>query len=468
MRLLLLDHTPEAREVVRETATRAGHELWVADSVDQASALLDQQSIECVIISPGFCRDEDERARLVEAKRGSKAAVLVVAGCADEMRSAYAGDVGLLRDFTVKPLAVETMTARLELIAHRLQAQSRENAMLKALPDLVFRIDRNDTYLDVHAPNEDDLYVPKSEIIGKRTADVLPPDLVVRIHDATEIAVETGKPQCVEYALDVPSGKTHFEARIVRAGENEVLSIVRDISEQKRLVAEIEHHRAKAQAFASRTLQVLESERQHLAQELHDVIGQMLLVHRMDVEWIAKRAQGPANIAAVALARSLDETLQAVRNLALGLRPPVLDDLGIGSALEALSGDLTRRSGVAIECIIDPAAEALDRDTAVTLYRIAQEALSNAIRHASPDNIELSLSRPDDYVELRVEDDGRGIEPETLSRAEEGTTGSLGLQGMRERARLLGGNVEVTPRAPTGTVVSAIIPQTETSEPLRT
>lgn len=182
----------------------------------------------------------------------------------------------------------------------------------------------------------------------------------------------------------------------------------------------------------------------------------------MDVEWIAKRSQGPATEAANALARSLDETLQAVRNLALGLRPPILDDLGIGSALQELSGEMTRRSGISIECTIDPAAASLDRNTAVAVYRIAQEALSNAVRHSECHNIEVSLDRPNGKVELRVEDDGRGIAEATLAQASTGAGRSLGLLGMRERAGLLGGDVQVLPRTPSGTVILATIPQPET------
>lgn len=210
------------------------------------------------------------------------------------------------------------------------------------------------------------------------------------------------------------------------------------------------------QAFAARVLSMQEAERQHLSRELHDSISQLLLVHRMDAEWLAGQAEGDdAHDAAERLCTGLDETLHLVRALAMELRPPAIDDLGIDSAIETLCSDVSRRSRIRCQFEGDRRMRALPEEIGVTMYRIAQEALANATRHAQCRNIHVRLVQHARSVELRVVDDGIGIAPERLA-----DTASFGLVCMRERAELVGGHVSIQAEPNQGTTIRAMIPYT--------
>jgi signal transduction histidine kinase len=225
---------------------------------------------------------------------------------------------------------------------------------------------------------------------------------------------------------------------------------------RRRAEAQIRGAAMAKQAFAARVLSMQEAERQHLSRELHDSISQLLLVHRMDAEWLAGQTDSETvQDAAERLCTGLDETLHLVRTLAMELRPPAIDDLGIDSAIETLCGDAGRRSGIHCRFEGDRRTRALPEEIAVTMYRIAQEALTNAVRHAKCRNIQVQLLQHPRSVELSVTDDGIGIAPDRLA-----DTASFGLVGMRERAELVGGHVSIHTGLNQGTSIRAMFPYT--------
>jgi signal transduction histidine kinase len=225
---------------------------------------------------------------------------------------------------------------------------------------------------------------------------------------------------------------------------------------RRRAEAQIRSAAMAKQAFAARVLSMQEAERQHLSRELHDSISQLLLVHRMDAEWLAGQTESEqVHDAAERLCTGLDETMHLVRTLAMELRPPAIDDLGIDSAIETLCGDAGRRSGIRCRFEGDQRTRALPEEIAVTMYRIAQEALANAVRHANCRNIQVQLVQHPRGVELSVTDDGIGIAPDRLV-----DTASFGLVGIRERAELVGGHVSIHTGPNQGTSVRAMFPYT--------
>lgn len=243
-----------------------------------------------------------------------------------------------------------------------------------------------------------------------------------------------------------PHDAEHLDARLDLLTRRRRIYSLRE--EQSRATAQAK------QAFAARVLGTLEAERHHLSRELHDSISQLLLVHRMDAEWVAREADtDPVRDAAERLCTGLDETLHLVRALAMELRPPAIDDLGLGSALETLCTDVSRRSGIRCEFLRDARMRTLPEETGVTIFRIAQEALANAMRHAKCRNIHVQLIEHSRSVELCVADDGVGIEPARLADA-----ASFGLVGMRERAELVGGHVSIQTDPNHGTCIRAMVP----------
>ncbi len=203
-----------------------------------------------------------------------------------------------------------------------------------------------------------------------------------------------------------------------------------------------------------------EDERTGIAREIHDQLGQALTVLKMDLAWIARRASTPeAQQARLAEALAqVDQIIGEVRRISAELRPGVLDDLGLDAALAWAAREFEQRTQIA--CVVRSGIaddEQIDRDVATAIFRVFQEALTNVVRHAHARNVDVWLEERDGALELRVKDDGQGIADDAIRDPR-----SLGLLGIRERARRLGGTAEVGRDVAGGTVVTLRIPRPET------
>jgi two-component system sensor histidine kinase UhpB len=204
------------------------------------------------------------------------------------------------------------------------------------------------------------------------------------------------------------------------------------VAEYDALFERLEDERA---ASAARTIAAQEAERHRIAQELHDEVGQQLTVVLLGLKRLEQQSPPELGEELASLRESVREGLDDVRRVARQLRPGVLEDLGLTSALASLTNDFAEQSSAAVQRQVPPGLPALSTDAELVVYRVAQEALTNAARHADADQVVLSLSRVGDRVVLEVSDDGRGFDA---------TTSGAGLRGMRERARLVGADLTVT------------------------
>jgi signal transduction histidine kinase len=207
--------------------------------------------------------------------------------------------------------------------------------------------------------------------------------------------------------------------------------------------------RARSRAELEAALRALDAELQDreskLAREIHDILGQELTGLKLDSAWVARRlAADPIDPPALverleAMSRSIDGVLHTVRRIATDLRAGVLDDLGLAGAIEAQARELAARSGLAIELALDQ-PPAVGPAAATAVFRAVQELLTNIVRHAGARRASISLREAGGFLELRVRDDGAGIDPEAIRGAS-----TLGLLGIRERALAYGGNFEIAP-----------------------
>ncbi len=210
---------------------------------------------------------------------------------------------------------------------------------------------------------------------------------------------------------------------------------------------ETERQSSNAQALAAQ-----EAERHRIAQELHDQVGQSLTVVLLGLKQLEAHAPETLRTELELLRESARTGLDDVRRVARELRPGVLDDLGLHAALAALATDVAARGGPAVRRSFAPGLPTLPPETELVVYRVAQEALTNVLRHADATRVELSLLRVGPHVVLEVRDDGRGI-----AGAASAQTGS-GLLGMRDRSTLVDGQVEVTSTPGRGTTVRLSVP----------
>lgn len=213
----------------------------------------------------------------------------------------------------------------------------------------------------------------------------------------------------------------------------------------------LERLEAERRYSAHAALDAQESERARVARDLHDEVNQSLTGLVLRIE--AMRTHAPPEFSAeLAETRAVaGQAMEELLALARQLRPTALDDLGLKAALAGLVEESGRTTGLETSFEASGGLATLPDDVQLVTYRIAQEALSNAIRHADAGSIRVSLTRGEDGLELRVTDDGAGLDPDRVG------TG-LGLAGMRERALLIGGRLELESRPPLGTRVRLSVP----------
>jgi two-component system, NarL family, sensor histidine kinase UhpB len=220
----------------------------------------------------------------------------------------------------------------------------------------------------------------------------------------------------------------------------------------------------RLRALAARLQQAREEEAIRIARELHDQLGRCLTTIKMDLNLIERMVSGQQTTEAIRsisekthqMQEAIDEVVHVVRKISTELRPGILDDLGLAAAIEWQANDVQRRSGVLCTLNITEEDVDLSREQATAVFRIFQEILTNVARHSKAGKIWVHLDAQDQMLTLEVEDDGIGISPEALQQPQ-----ALGLLGMRERAAIFGGNVEIAGIPGKGTTVIVRMPTNE-------
>ncbi len=223
---------------------------------------------------------------------------------------------------------------------------------------------------------------------------------------------------------------------------------------------ELRRSREQLRRLSGRQRQMLEEEQTRISREVHDQLGQSLTGAKMDLALIERRLRGhatePAVAEAIDVARALtelmDETIQVARAIARRLRPSLLDDLGLAAAIEWMARDVAGRSGLNVTMNADEGIARLPEQLGTATYRIAQEAVTNIVRHARAHTVAIDLRREGDGLRLTITDDGIGLPQDDAA------TTSLGLLGMRERAEEMGGTIVWEPGAAGGTRVNLLVP----------
>jgi len=234
-----------------------------------------------------------------------------------------------------------------------------------------------------------------------------------------------------------------------------IVSVIRDITERRKAEAILRESREQLRALSKELIDTMETERRHLARGLHDDIGQLLTAVRLNLQTAQRTTD--AGTAAELLNESLaviDKGIEAVRGLALDLRPPLLDDLGLASALRWYLNRHATRAGLAVNLVTCGLNCRLPADVETACFRVAQEAVTNVARHASARNVEVEVRCEGGWADLFIRDDGVGFDVAERARRIE----SVGLLVMRERVLLLGGEIVIDSVPERGSVVWARFP----------
>src|SRR5438270_4584201 len=195
----------------------------------------------------------------------------------------------------------------------------------------------------------------------------------------------------------------------------------------------------KLRRLAAHLISVREEERAHIAREIHDELGQVLTGIKMEVGWLQKRLKEPLLLEKTeSMSKLIDSTVQTVRKIATGLRPEMLDDMGLVAAVGWQAKEFQKRTGIRCRAKLPPEAK-FDLEISTCVFRIFQEILTNVARHSRATRVDIDFSADDEGVDLEVLDNGVGIPSSDLHGRK-----SLGLLGMQERALLFGGEVVIS------------------------
>ncbi len=303
------------------------------------------------------------------------------------------------------------------------------------------------------------------ELIGDKPLRRLAPRERHRVAQQAAAMLDGLRSEPYEFRYVGRKGQTRWViervARIQYEGRPAILGIFMDITERKRSEEALKRSESELRLLSQRMLQIQEDERARIARDLHDQLGQELVFLKIKAQSLAEQV-GPASVAydaAAELAGLIDRVKATSHRIALSIRPDILDGLGLMKAVQWYAGEFEQHTSIA--CFVDVPVDDVEvpKNVATAAYRILQEALTNVFKHASATEVHVIVEIKAKTLTVRISDNGMGFDSDSLSER-----ASLGLIGMRERARLVGGSLKVSTRRPAGTRVVARLPMVDTED----
>ena len=349
---------------------------------------------------------------------------------------------------------VVARTEELTRVNERLRkARQQQQALLDSIPDIAWLKDPDSRFIAVNKALGKACERDPEDLVGKTDLDIWPKELAeLYMRDDQEV-LKTGKSKRIEEPLAVyHAGRVWIETVKVPILDESghvvgTAGLARDITGRKRIEAE-------RQKLAVRLLDVQEDERKKISAMLHDHLGQLLTLARLDLGSLRVRSAASKKIITNTL-RRLDEMLQSIRDMAISLRPPLLDDLGIEAALETLTEEIADEPGLTTSFARKGPKPQLGKTVETALYRVLQEALTNAVKHSGARRIDVTLETDKKETVLKVRDNGKGLAADQLE-----TTKGIGLVGMRERLVQCGGHLDIQSVEGKGATIIARVPST--------
>lgn len=314
--------------------------------------------------------------------------------------------------------------------------------------------------LYVNRAHADMLGYEPEEMIGMSGSEVIDARDISQVRNVHGMPWRTGEMREMQVRMRMKHdmGRRHViirQGRIMHEGREAYVGSVRDVTDLRRGEQALKDYAKRLRRLSQQVLEVQENERRDLARELHDEVGQQLTLLKLLLTRLAGETEAASPVIREATA-AVSTLMQQVRDLSLDLRPSMLDDLGLGATLRWYAARVARLAALETCVEIDPGFPRLVPDAETLFFRVAQEGITNVMRHAHAENLGVRLTRDGDLIELRVSDDGRGFDAESARRASIRGK-SAGLLGMQERAALGGAELTIESTPGTGTVLRLLI-----------
>jgi two-component system, NarL family, sensor kinase len=323
-------------------------------------------------------------------------------------------------------------------------------------------LDAEGTVLYANARFAEFLNVPLEKFIGAPLQSHVPPSAQEKLwgliqeslseNTKGEISLETeeGRPRLIQFSLSA----------VKNSIPQTICVVATELTELAEANEALKANGEALRQLSSRLLQLQDEERRHIARDLHDITGQKLAFQSIVLSQLNNAATDPATKTAVAECQQLtSQVSEEIRTLSYLLHPPLLDELGLSSAVHWYTQGFEKRTGIHVEVDIARDFPRLPADVETTLFRVIQESLTNVHRYAESPTASIHVSCVGGEVKLQIGDRGKGIRAEILKSSRNSVAPlGVGIQGMKERMRQLSGLLEVTSRPNQGTVVTATLP----------
>lgn len=377
----------------------------------------------------------------------------------------------ILKPFNERELQTSIETA---LYKHKMEKKLREreqwlSTVLRSIGDAVIATDGNGviTFMNSIAEgitgwkNKEALHKPLKDVFNivsdKKSSQIKL--LMTRImkKDTAELAKESIL--ITKDMAKTPIDYVFAPIRDEKRSASGTVLVFRDIAERKRTEEELNKSYKQLRDLSAHLQSVREDERTTVAREIHDELGQALTALKLDISWLSKRLpkrEIRLLNKAQEMSKLTDMTIQKVKKISTELRPGLLDDLGLASAIEWQAEEFQKRTGIKCKVRIEPKDIILDEDRSTSIFRIYQETLTNVARHANATVVRVDLKETAGMLRLNVSDNGKGITEKQISNPK-----SFGLLGIRERVYLWTGKVKIKGVRGKGTSVIVSIPTQE-------
>jgi PAS domain S-box-containing protein len=380
--------------------------------------------------------------------------VLVSASGLRDEHNVVAGFVTVCRDISERRHAEQRLISFNEELTRQVNEKTEElRDIFERVTDAFTAFDKwgNIVYTNRRA---NEIMGPSAAKVGMNVWEYYPNTAKSGFKDAFDRAMATQQEQHLEvYAAAM---NLWLEEHLYPSQKG-VSLIFRDITEEKKVREDLSRSHEDMRALASHLQDIREEERAHIAREIHDELGQQLTGLKMDLGWIDDQLERlEARVLRDRIGgslRLLDHTIMTVRKIAAELRPGILDDLGLVAAIEWHAEEFEKRSGIRARFRAGMPGRRYPSAMSIGLFRICQEALTNVARHSGAQHVDIFLGYEEDRIVLRVSDDGRGLPEEG-----HGVRKTLGLLGIKERAMMLGGILEVASKTGEGVILTVSVP----------
>jgi PAS domain S-box-containing protein len=406
----------------------------------------------------GYCKDIPYR---FVKKNGDIIDILLSAISEQDAKGKPIRSLAICVDVTERNRAEKALKIAKEKLSHyskdlerQVRKQTKEiTSILEYTPAVVYIKDKDGKYVLVNSRFEELFSFKNEEVRGKTDYDIFPQETADQFRNNDLQVLSKKLSYQVEEQVPINDGiHTYLSVKFPIYDEAGAASGVCGISTD---ITAVKKAQEQLRRLSVSVMDSQEKERTAVARELHDELGQLLTALQMDLVSLQNRLSNKDPKVAervVTMSKLIDETIEEVRSMAIRLRPGVLDTLGLVDALEWYTTDFEKRTGTT--CVFEHCDVPSIKDTLATAaYRIAQEALTNVTRHAAAKQVNVNLRAENGVLSLSVVDDGRGFNIAVLSENE-----ALGVAGMRERATLVGGELEVRSQMNKGTEVHFRVP----------